>query len=396
MLTHNHALVRQRKQSQAVRLQWIFPRIDRPCMTLLLFYLFLAVGVSFLCSILEAVLLSITPAHIAVMNERGAKSGKLLRRLKRDIDRPLSAILSLNTIAHTFGAAGVGAQAQVVFGNEWITLTSALVTLAILVFSEIIPKTLGATYWKGLATFTAYTCQVLIVAMWPLVALSKLITKLLARGGAAPSISREEFRALAQVGTREGVFEEEESNIFLNLIRFSAIRVQDIMTPRVVVVKYQENTTLGEIMERSDELVFSRYPVYGESDEDILGYVLKADIMLELARGNREGTLADLKREVLFVPEFISLRVLFSQLLAEQEHFAVVVDEYGGLSGVVTMEDVLETLLGIEIVDESDTIEDLRKAARDKWTQRAKKLGLELPETAPEPPSASAASSPSE
>jgi len=168
------------------------------------------------------------------------------------------------------------------------------------------------------------------------------------------------------------------------------------MTPRVVVVKYQENTTLAEIMERSDELVFSRYPVYGESDEDILGYVLKADIMLELARGNREGTLADLKREVEFVPEFISLRVLFSQLLAEQEHFAVVVDEYGGLSGVVTMEDVLETLLGIEIVDESDTIEDLRKAAREKWTQRAKKLGLELPETAPEPPSASAASSPSE
>jgi len=352
-------------------------------MTLLLFYLFLAVGVSFLCSILEAVLLSVTPAHIAVLNERGANAGRLLRRLKRDIDRPLSAILSLNTIAHTFGAAGVGAQALVVFGNAWVTLTSALVTLAILVFSEIIPKTVGATYWKGLAAFTAHACRVLIVVMWPLVALSKGITRLLARGGHAPSVSREEFRALAQVGTREGVFEEEESNIFLNLIRFSAIRVQDIMTPRVVVVKYQEDTTLPEMMECVDELVFSRYPIYGESDEDIRGYVLKADIMLELARGNHDLRLADLKREVLFVPEFISLRVLFSQLLAEQEHFAVVVDEYGGLSGVVTMEDVLETLLGIEIVDESDTIEDLRKAARDKWTQRAKKLGLELPETAP-------------
>ncbi|MGK7297349.1 MAG: hemolysin family protein, partial [Candidatus Wenzhouxiangella sp. M2_3B_020] len=343
---------------------------------------FLAIGVSFLCSILEAVLLSITPAHIAVLNEGGHKAGKLLRRLKRDIDRPLSAILSLNTIAHTFGAAGVGAQALVVFGNAWVTLTSALVTLAILVFSEIIPKTVGATYWKRLSGFTAYTCQVLIVVMWPLVALSKFITRLLARGGHHPSVSREEFRALAQVGTREGVFEEEESNIFLNLIRFSAIRVQDIMTPRVVVVKFQEETTLGEMMDRSEALVFSRYPVFGDSDEDISGYVLKADIMLELARGNRDGTLADLKREVLFVPEFISLRVLFSQLLAEQEHFAVVVDEYGGLSGVVTMEDVLETLLGIEIVDESDAIEDLRKAARDKWRQRARKLGLELPDTA--------------
>jgi len=354
-------------------------------MTLLLFYLFLAIGVSFLCSILEAVLLSITPAHIAVMNERGAKSGKLLRNLKRDIDRPLSAILSLNTIAHTFGAAGVGAQALVVFGNTWVTLTSALVTLAILIFSEIIPKTIGATYWKQLSGFTAHTCRVLIILMWPLVALSKFITRLLAHGARAPSVSREEFRALAQVGTREGVFEEEESNIFLNLIRFSAIRVQDIMTPRVVVKKFQHDTTLGELMEKSDELVFSRYPVYGESDEDISGYVLKADIMLNLARGKPEVRLSDLKREVLFVPEFISLRVLFSQLLAEQEHFAVVVDEYGGLSGVVTMEDVLETLLGIEIVDESDATEDLRKAARDKWTQRAKKLGLELPEIAPDP-----------
>lgn len=349
-------------------------------MSLLIFYLFLAIGVSFLCSILEAVLLSITPAHIAVLNERQARAGQHLRRLKRDIDRPLSAILSLNTIAHTFGAAGVGAQAQILFGNKWVALTSALVTLAILIFSEIIPKTLGATHWKRLSEFTAYTCIGLIWIMAPLVWMSKLITRLLARGGHAPSISREEFHALAQAGSREGVFEEEESNIFLNLIRFGAIRVQDIMTPRVVVRKFQQDTPVKQIMEHPDSLVFSRYPIFGENDEDITGYVLKADIMLQLARGKRETRLSELKREVLFVPEFISLRVLFSQLLTEQEHFAVVVDEYGGLSGVVTMEDVLETLLGSEIVDESDTIEDLRKAARDKWTRRARKLGLELPE----------------
>ncbi|MDX1626577.1 MAG: hemolysin family protein [Wenzhouxiangellaceae bacterium] len=351
-------------------------------MTLLLFYLFLAVGVSFLCSILEAVLLSVTPAHIAVMNEQGARSGQILKRLKRDIDRPLSAILSLNTIAHTFGAAGVGAQALIVFGNAWVTLTSALVTLAILVFSEIIPKTLGATYWKRMSGFTAYGCSVLIVLMWPLVIMSKGITRLLSRGGHAPSVSREEFRALAQVGTHEGVFEEEESNIFLNLIRFGAIRVQDIMTPRVVVKRFQQDTTIGELMGESRNLQFSRYPVFADSDEEITGYVLKTDIMLALVEGRRDETLGELKREVLFVPEFISLRVLFSQLLAEQEHFAVVVDEYGGLSGVVTMEDVLETLLGIEIVDESDATEDLRAAARDKWVQRATRLGLELPEPA--------------
>lgn len=349
-------------------------------MTLLFFYLFLAIGVSFLCSILEAVLLSVTPAHIAVMKESGSRAGGLLSDLKRDIDRPLSAILSLNTIAHTFGAAGVGAQALIVFGSTWVTLSSALVTLAILVFSEIIPKTLGATYWKQLSAFTAWGCRVLIWLMWPLVSMSKLITRLIARTTHAPSVSREEFHALAQAGSREGVFEEEESNIFVNLIRFGAIRVQDIMTPRVVVMKFQRDTPLSELMARSDELVFSRYPVYGENDEDITGYVLKSDVMLELARGHGERLLGDLEREVLFVPEFISLRVLFSQLLAEQEHFAVVVDEYGGLSGVVTMEDVLETLLGIEIVDESDAIDDLRRAAREKWTQRARRLGLELPE----------------
>ncbi|MEM7053410.1 MAG: hemolysin family protein [Pseudomonadota bacterium] len=353
-------------------------------MGLLLFYLFLAVGVSFLCSILEAVLLSVTPSHVAVMNERGSKSGKKLRELKRNIDRPLSAILSLNTISHTFGAAGVGAQSLVVFGSAWVSVTSAVVTLLILVFSEIIPKTLGATYWKQLAGFTAHACQVLIILTWPLVVMSKYITRWLAKKNHGPSISREEFRVLAQVGTEEGIFAEEESNIFLNLIRFSAIRVEDIMTPRVVVRKFQHDMTLDEVKQQSSTLNFSRFPIFGDSDEDVSGYVLKSDIMLALAEGRGQTKLKKLKRNVLFVPEFISLRVLFGQLLADQEHFAVVVDEYGDMAGVVTMEDVLETLLGMEIVDESDAIEDLRGAARRKWTERAKKLGLELPISAAE------------
>lgn len=349
-------------------------------MILLLFYLFLAVGVSFLCSILEAALLSITPAHVAVLNERGSRTGKRLRRLKRDVDQPLSAILSLNTIAHTFGAAGVGAQAQVVFGQAWVSVTSAVVTLLILVFSEIIPKTLGATHARTLAGFTAVTCIVLIYLTWPLVQLSKLITRWLASDKDTPTVSREEFRVLAKAGSREGVFEEEESNIFLNLIRFSAIRVADIMTPRVAVQMMRRTHTVGEIMDSSQSLPFSRFPVYGESDEDIHGYVLKTDIMLTQAAGNGDTPVSDLEREVLFVPEFVSLQALFGQLLSRQEHFAVVVDEYGGLAGVVTMEDVLETLLGMEIVDESDTVEDLRHAAREKWKARARKLGMEWPD----------------
>jgi CBS domain containing-hemolysin-like protein len=350
-------------------------------MSLLIFYLFLAIGVSFLCSILEAVLLSITPSHIAVMNEQGHASGKLLRRLKREIDRPLSAILTVNTFAHTFGAAGVGAQAQVVFGSAWLTVISAVVTLAILIFSEIIPKTLGATYWKQLAPFTAHTCRWLIVMTWPLVKLSQFITRLLGKGKKGPTVSREELSTLAQVSHQEGVLDEEEAGIFTNLIRFGAIRVEDIMTPRVVVERFQQDTTLSDAKNRDDGLTFSRYPVFGEDDEDITGYVLKSDIMLALAEGEGHRTLKELKRDVLFLPEFLSLRTAFSQLLTDQEHFAVVVDEYGGFVGLVTMEDVLETLLGMDIVDESDTTENLRHLARERWMQRAKKMGLELPHT---------------
>ena len=348
-------------------------------MALLLFYLVLAIGVSFLCSILEAALLSITPSYIAVLEKKEKKSGKLLRNLKEDIDRPLSAILSLNTIAHTVGAAGVGAQAQNVFGNAYVSLTSALLTLAILIFSEIIPKTLGATYWKQLSSFTARTSRVLIILTYPLVLLSKGITKLISDEEKQPSVSREEFSAMAEVGREEGVFEEEESNIFKNLIRFNSLRVKDIMTPRIVVVKYPESSTIEEVMNDKDDLWVSRIPVYGKDEENITGYVLKMDVVLNFSEGNNDKVLSEIKREVLILPENISIKKLFERLLKSQEHIAVVVDEYGGFSGVVTMEDVVETLLGMEIVDEIDAIDDMQKLARKKWRERAKRLGIPLP-----------------
>lgn len=349
-------------------------------MGLLVFYLLLAIGVSFLCSILEAVLLSITPSFVAVLERQGSKSGKILRDLKQDIDRPLSAILSLNTIAHTVGAAGVGAQAQVVFGNTYVSITSAVLTLLILVFSEIIPKTLGATYWKSLSGFAARTTNILIYVTYPLVLLSQVITKILSSEEKQPTVSREEFSAMAELGFEEGVFEEGESNIFKNLIRFRSLRVKDIMTPRIVVVKFQEDQTINEILENKDELRVSRMPVFGEGDEDITGYVLKNDLYYNLSEDNGDIKLKEIKREVLIVPETISLKTLFERLLEKQEHIAVVVDEYGGLSGVVTMEDVVETLLGMEIVDEIDAIEDMQKLARQKWRERAKRLGIVLPE----------------
>lgn len=348
-------------------------------MTLLIFYLVLAIGVSFLCSILEAVLLSITPSYVAVLEKNGHKSGPVLRKLKKDIDRPLSAILSLNTIAHTIGAAGVGAQAQIVFGNAYVTLTSIILTLLILVLSEIIPKTLGATYWKKLSGFAAQATRILIFISYPLVLLSKGITMLLSSEDKQPSMSREEFSAMAELGHEEGVFEEKESNIFKNLIRFNSLRVKDIMTPRIVVVKYPEEKTIKEVMSEKDELRVSRIPVYGDNEEDVTGYILKNDLYLNYSEGNGTKTLSDIKREVLIIPENVSIKTLFERLLESQEHIAVVVDEYGGFSGVVTMEDVVETLLGMEIVDEIDAIDDMQQLARQKWRERAKRLGIPLP-----------------
>ncbi len=354
-------------------------------MGLLIFYLILAIGVSFLCSILEAVLLSITPSYVAVLERKGKSSGKILRTLKKDVDRPLSAILTLNTIAHTVGAAGVGAQAQVVFGNAYVSITSAILTLLILVLSEIIPKTLGATYWKGLSGFAARTINVLILLTYPFVMLSKGITKWLSDEEKQPSVSREEMSAMAELGFEEGVFEEGESNIFKNLIRFNSLRVKDIMTPRIVVVKFQEDQTIERILEQKDELRVSRMPVYAENEEDITGYILKNDLYYNLSEGNGDKKLKEIKRDVLILPENISLKTLFERLLEKQEHIAVVVDEYGGFSGVVTMEDVVETLLGMEIVDEIDAIEDMQKLARQKWRERAKRLGIVIPEKLKEP-----------
>lgn len=353
-------------------------------MTLLIIYLLLAIGVSFLCSILEAVLLSVTPSFIALKEQEGSKSGKLLAELKRDIDRPLSAILSLNTIAHTVGAAGVGAQSLVLFGNAYVSITSAVLTFLILVLSEIIPKTLGANYWKELSGMSARIIQILIVVTYPLVLLSKGITRRLSKEESAQTLSREEFSAMTDIGVEEGVFEEGESKIFKNLIRFSSLRAIDIMTPRIVVVRFHEEISIEEALKEDEKLIFSRFPVFGESEENILGYVLKNDLYQQLSKGKGSIRLKEIKRDILIFPEKVKLNVLFEKIIEKQEHVAVIVDEYGGFSGIVTMEDVVETLLGLEIMDEIDTIEDMQKLARIKWNERAQKLGISLPNKEPE------------
>jgi CBS domain containing-hemolysin-like protein len=270
----------------------------------------------------------------------------------------------------------VGAQAQMVFGSGYVGITSAILTLLILFISEIIPKTLGATYWKTLAPVAARIIRVLIWILYPFVVISMGITRLLSGDEDRPTFSREEFSAMADRGAQEGIIEKEESDILKNLVRFSSLRVKDIMTPRVVVVMFNEEEVVSDVFDKHDELRFSRLPVYGEKEDDITGYVLKNDLLINLAQDKDSVKLQELKRDILILPETISLQSLFEQLLENQEHIAVGVDEYGGFSGIVTMEDVVETLLGMEIVDEIDKNEDMQKLARKNWRQRARKLGI--------------------
>ncbi len=346
-------------------------------MTLLVLYVVLALGVSFLCSVLEAVLLSVTPSYIAALQQKDKTVGDRLAKLKRDIDRPLASILSLNTIAHTVGATGAGAQAALVFDDTGVGIFSALLTLAILILSEIIPKTIGATFWRRLSPWAGRILGPLIFLMYPLVVMSKSITRLISGGQkVSHTVSREEFTALADLGTREGVIEEEESRVLRNLLRFKSLRVKDIMTPRTVVLAVDEEMKVLDFFTDRPNPRFSRIPVFGENRDDITGYVLKHDMLLELANDRDEVQLKDLKRDVLVVPELLSLRELFERLIETQEHLALVVDEYGGMAGIVTMEDLVETLLGLEIVDEVDVIQDMQVLARQQWYNRAQRLGL--------------------
>lgn len=349
-------------------------------MILLVLYLILALVATSLCSLLEAVLLSVTPSFLKALEKKGHKTGEKLKRLKDDIDRPISAILSLSIIAHTVGVIGVGAQVQQIWGDEWMAAIAAVLTLLILVLAEIIPKTLGTAYWRKLTGFTAFVLPGIMALMYPFVLLSRGFKRLFGSDEDQPTFSREEFSALAEQGAEEGVFEEDESQIFKNLIRFSSLRVKDIMTPRTVVVLFHEKKAVGEIFDEFQELRFSRVPVYGEDEDDITGYVLKTDLLMQVADDNQETVLDDIKRDVLILPETVLLKQLFEQLLETQEHIAVAVDEYGGFAGVVTMEDVVETLLGMEIVDEFDAAEDMQKLARQQWRTRARKMGIVDPE----------------
>jgi CBS domain containing-hemolysin-like protein len=345
---------------------------------LLIAYVLLALIFSFICSIAEAVLLTITPSYVAGLQEKDPKLATLLRRLKQEnVDRSLAAILTLNTIAHTVGAIGSGAQATAVFGSAWFGVFSAVMTLMILFLSEIIPKTLGAVYWRSLAGVTARFVRGLILSLYPLILVSEQLTQLVARGKKVHVFSRDEFVAMAALGKQAGKINERESGIIQNLFRFDSLRARDIMTPRTVIQALPEHITVLQALDGRIASPFSRLPVYDKGIDNVTGFVLRSDLLLAKADQRGDMSLSPLRRDILSAPVDLPLSPLLQLLLDHRSQIALLVDEYGGTAGLVTLEDIVETLLGMEVVDEMDTVEDMQALAREIWMRRAKNSGID-------------------
>lgn len=345
-------------------------------MTLLLIYLFTALITSFICSIMEAVLLSTPVSYLKSKLENGDKSAEAMLKLKSDIDKPLSAILSLNTVAHTVGAAGVGAQATVVFGEAYFGLVSAILTILILVLTEIIPKTLGANYSKELVGLSSKVIKGMIFITYPLVWLSSILTKMLSRKNEELTTSREEISALASIGTQEGIFADKENKIIQNLIKLKTLKIKEVMTPRIVVITANEEMTLEEFLKNKEFLHFSRIPIYKDNRDNITGYIFRELVFEKLAEDQFNLKLKDIKREIIHFPENVTLFDAWEEMLKKKEHISLIIDEYGGMDGIATLEDIIESLLGFEIVDEKDKVEDMQQYAVKRWKEKQKKYEL--------------------
>ncbi len=345
-------------------------------MTLLIIYVLVALVFSFLCSIAEAVILSVTTAYVAVLEKEKKPSGKLLRTLKEDINSPLSAILTLNTIAHTVGAAGAGAQAAAVFGNAYLGIASAVLTLLILVFSEIIPKTLGAHYWQALAPVTAYALKGLIWVLYPMVVFAKKLTQSLAHGPTLRGFNREEFAVMAELSHEEGLLAQKELRFLKSLLALREANIVSAATPRTVIFSLGEDMTVGEYFKKHSAEKFSRIPVYSGEREHITGFVLRSDLLHAQASGDSEKMLINYRRDILALPNTVNLSQAFDKLLDQSVHIVLVVDEYGGIKGILTLEDIIETLLDLEIVDESDKDIDMQELAQRLGELRAARRNM--------------------
>ena len=348
--------------------------------TLLIVFFLVSIIFSFLCSVWEAVLLSITPAFTERKTQEGGEIGETLQAFKANIDRPLAAILTLNTIAHTVGAIGVGAQATAIWGASIMAtlVVPVVMTLAILLLSEIIPKTIGANYWRELSGFTVKCLKWVIWVLTPLVFVSQIITRVLKKDKKASVFSRADFTAMTELGAREGVFDEGESSLLRSLLKFKEVRARDIMTPRTVMVAADQTQSMSDFQSAHPNLRFSRIPIFSGNADAITGYFLKDEMLTRLVNKPGDSSpVGGIERSMIAVKESFPIPELFDRFLDEREHIALVVDdEFGGTAGIVTMEDVIETLLGLEIVDEMDDADDMQALARKNWELRAKARGL--------------------
>lgn len=351
-------------------------------MTLLLIFLFGAMAISFMCSLLEATLMSTPLSYINMREDEGYKHATRFKSYKTDNARPIAAILSLNTIANTIGAAGVGAQANIVFGNQWFGLVSAITTVLILFFSEIIPKTIGTKHWKKLIGFATKTIRFLIVILFPIVWVVEKFTYTISPKDEDESVvSREEVAAMADMAEDEEVIDEDENKIIQNVIKVDDIKAEDVMTPTTVAAIAPEKMTLIDFYKDKRYSHFSRIPVYNDSDEYITGYVLRSEALELLAEDKFDKTLGEIRRNIPLFNESLSIADIWDAMLAKKNHIACIIDEYGSFQGILTLEDIIETIVGLEIVDERDDVDDMRQLALDRWHQRqARFKEINIPE----------------
>ncbi len=346
---------------------------------LLFLFVVLALCFSFLCSIAEASLLSITPAYVAGLRDKNPKRAELLRQLKGEkLEQALAAILTVNTIANTVGSIGAGVKATAVFGSEWLGIFSAVMTLLILFLSEIVPKTLGAVYWREVCGMTALYVNFLIKSMYPLIYVSELITKLISGGRKAGDFNREEFVAMAGIGQETGHLNERESAIIGNLFGFKSLKTSAIMTPRVMVAALKSDMTVDDALVKTSSVPFSRLPIYGDTIDEVTGFVLREDLLLAQSRGQGQQTVQIFHRDIVAVLDTLPVSKVLETLLQERQHIALVVGEYGETEGIVTLEDVVETLLGSEILDEGDRAIDMQSLAQQLRQKRAERMGIKL------------------
>ena len=339
-------------------------------MSRLFFYFFAVLGVSFLCSLLESFILSVTHAHISIVSKDRPALGKKLSYFKENINRPLSAILSLNTIANTVGAASIGAITLIEFGSSWVAIMSGVLTLSILIFSEIIPKTIGALYWKKILVPATFAVQVLIIMTYPLVVLLELLSKWLAKEGNGDKVSREEVIAMAELGEDEGTIEESESTVIENVLMLDDIPVEEVLTPRSVIFALDKTSSVREVLDKYNDIEFSRIPVYEEELDNIIGIVRRHVLLKSKAEDQFDVTMGELAKPIHTVEENDSVGDVLDEFVKRREHLFMVKDQFGQVAGLITLEDAIETLLGIEIVDETDSVVDMRKLALDNWRKK--------------------------